>query len=58
MAKDSNKILPKEYILKVQGVKSNDIRGKRNTFGKAVINMTEYCTLEPSAGRDISVQLK
>lgn len=58
MAKDSNKILPKEYVLKVQSVKSNDIRGKRNTFGKAVVNMTEYCTLEPTAGRDVLVQLK
>ncbi|KAA6414348.1 MAG: hypothetical protein FRX49_13710 [Trebouxia sp. A1-2] len=58
MAKDSNKILPKEYVLKVQSVKSSDIRGKRNTFGKAVVNLTEYCTLEPTAGRDVSVQLK
>ncbi|DBA87418.1 TPA: hypothetical protein ACH3X1_004464 [Trebouxia sp. C0004] len=58
MAKDSNKILPKEYVFKVQSVKSNDIRGKRNTFGKAVINLTEYCTLEPTAGRDVSMQLK
>ncbi len=58
MSKESNKILPKEYILKVQSVKSDDIRGKRNTFGKASLNLTEFCTLEPSIGRDVTVQLK
>ena len=58
MSKESNKILPKEYIVKVQSVKSSDIRGKRNTFGKAIINLTEYCTLEPQAGRNVSLQLK
>ena len=58
MSKESTKILPKEYVLKVQSVKSSDIRGKRSTFGKATINLTEYCTLEPQAGRDVTVQLK
>ena len=58
MSKESNKILPKEYIIKVQSVKSSDIRGKRTTFGKAMVNLTEYCTLEPAVGRDVTVQLK
>ncbi|KAL3148162.1 hypothetical protein ABBQ38_014441 [Trebouxia sp. C0009 RCD-2024] len=56
--KVSNKMLPKEYVVKVQSATSNDINGKRTTFGKAALNLAEYCTLEPSASREVTVQLR
>ena len=56
--KVSSKMLPKEYILKVQSVKSNDIHGKRTTFGKAAVDLAEFCSLEPSASRDVTIHLK
>ena len=51
-------MMPKEYILKVQAVKSSDIQGKRTTIGKAAVDLADFCTIEPSASRDVTVQLK
>lgn len=56
--KVSNKMLPKEYVLKVQSATSNDINGKRTTLGKAAINLAEFCTLEPSSSREVTIQLR
>ena len=56
--KVSNKMLPKEYVLKVQSATSNDINGKRTTFGKAAINLAEFCTLEPSSSTDVTIHLR
>lgn len=51
-------MLPKEYVLKVQSVKSNDIKGKRTTIGKCEINLADYCTLGPATSQDVPVRLR
>lgn len=55
--RDSNKILPKEYVLKVQSVKSDDIRAKRTTIGKCEINLADYCTVG-TGSTDVPVRLR
>ena len=55
--KDANKMLPKEYVLKVQSVKSDDIRGKRTTIGKCEINLADYCALG-NGSSDVPVRLR
>ena len=55
--KDANKILPKEYVLKVQSVQSDDIRGKRTTIGKCEISLADYCALG-TGSTDVPVRLR
>eukprot|EP00201_Polytomella_parva_P014390 CAMPEP_0175066454 /NCGR_PEP_ID=MMETSP0052_2-20121109/16520_1 /TAXON_ID=51329 ORGANISM="Polytomella parva, Strain SAG 63-3" /NCGR_SAMPLE_ID=MMETSP0052_2 /ASSEMBLY_ACC=CAM_ASM_000194 /LENGTH=250 /DNA_ID=CAMNT_0016333163 /DNA_START=52 /DNA_END=800 /DNA_ORIENTATION=+ len=58
--KENNEFLPKNYIFKIQSVKSKE-NGKevRKTIGKLRVNLSEYCTNQlDGEPRDVFLKLK